>query len=263
MNLPQDWDFPPLSFQIMPSRNINKYNISNYGQDKSIDTYSPNFDMGNDYGYIVYKVSNTNSSSSNPNSIQPGVVVVVKLNKKYPPQDIKKVLSSSTIKKAAKQFLYNNKEKQALIPSVNSRTSKQLQKRFDPHTGERLQKRFDPHTGERLQKRFDSHTGERLQKRFDPKISYKLEPDEDYLNEAERITKENSIFNKELIKPKHWPVPNPMPKNKTRRATFSVGGKLHNKSKKRSIKKCKSKRNKSNRRKYKKRKTRQHNKSKY
>ena len=82
MNLPQDWDFPPLSFQAMPSRNINKYNISNYGQDKYINTYYPNFDLGNDFGYVVYKVPNTNSSSSNPNSIQPGVVVVVKLNKK-------------------------------------------------------------------------------------------------------------------------------------------------------------------------------------
>ena len=252
MSLPLDWNFPPLSFQTMPSRNINKYNISNYGQDKSIDTYSPNFDMGNDYGYIVYKVSNTNSSSSNPNSIQPGVVVVVKVNKATPPEDIKKVLSSSTIKKAAKQFLNNNNiKKQALVPSINSKTSKQLQKRFDPHTGERLQKRFDP------------HTGEKLQKRFDPKMSNKLEPDEDDLNEAQRITKENSIFNKELVKPKHWPVPNPMPKNKTRRATFSVGGKSHKKSKKHSIKKRKSKRHKSKRRKYKKRKTRRHNKSKY
>ena len=232
----------------MPSRNINKYNISNYGQDKSIDTYSPNFDMGNDYGYIVYKVSNTNSSSSNPNSIQPGVVVVVKLNKKYPPQDIKKVLSSSTIKKAAKQFL--DKKKQALVPSINSKTSKQLQKRFDPHTGERLQKRFDP------------HTGERLQKRLDPKTSYNEVPDDADLVEAQRITEQNSIFNKELIKPEHWPVANPMP-NKTKRVTFSVGGKSHKKSKKHSIKKRKSKRHKSKRRKYKKRKTRRHNKSKY
>lgn len=236
MSLPLDWNFPPLSFQTMPSRNINKYNISNYGQDKSIDTYSPNFDMGNDYGYIVYKVSNTNSSSSNPNSIQPGVVVVVKLNKKYPPQDIKKVLSSSTIKKAAKQFL--DKKKQALVPSINSKTSKQLQKRFDPHTGERLQKRLDP------------------------KTSYKEVPDDADLLEAQRITEQNSIFNKELVKPKHWPEPNPMPK-KTKRVTFSVGGKSHKKSKKHSIKKRKSKRHKSKRRKYKKRKTRRHNKSKY
>lgn len=246
MSLPQDWDFPPLSFQTMPSRNINKYNISNYGQDKSINTYYPNFDLGNDFGYVIYKVPNTNSSSSNPNSIQPGIVVVVKLNKKYSPEEIKKVLSSSTIKKAAKQFLDNNKKKQVQVPSINSKTSKQLQKRFDPHTGERLQKHFDP------------HTGESLQKRVDPKMSYNLEPDEDYLNEAQKITKENSIFNKELVKPKHWPIPNPMPKNKTRRATFSVGGKSHKKSKKR-----KSKRHKSNRRKYKKRKTRRHNKSKY
>ena len=96
---------------------------------------------------------------------------------------------------------------------------------------------------------------EKLQKRFD-------EPTEADLLAAQEITELNSNFNKKVTDSKLWPIPNPMPKNKTRRvwwpSDLTKGGKQrHN------LKKRKSKSHKSNRRKYKKRKTRRHNKSKY
>ena len=103
MNL--TWDaFPPLRYQVFTTSNINKtkYNISKYGLDKPIDNYYHTFDVGNEFGYIVYKVPNNGAIDSN--SIQPGIIVVVWLNKdtkKVSREEIERVLSSSVIKRAA------------------------------------------------------------------------------------------------------------------------------------------------------------------
>lgn len=257
MSLNLNYNFPPRTFitEIVEDIDLPQYNhVSKYGKDKDIEAvlidhifYKKN-KYGRDikdkygrktvesYGYIIYKQPfNINYDSSKYDEV-PGILVYVKIDADTDDADVKRVLESSIIKNDAKlyakQYINNIYKKQTLIPSVNSKMNKKLQMQFDPHTGKRLQKRFDS------------------------EMRYKSEPNEEDIVEAQKITKQNSIFNKEVTDSKHWSIPNPMPE-KTKRAYFSSdltkGGKQRHSQKKR----------KSKRRKYKKRKTRRRNKSKY